>query len=83
MSTVVTRAILFFLESLWNAAVLSTDDGALTTLFVATSASMGSTTGKYFIPIALDRTSATSTQARNVTLQKELWAVSEKYIAGW
>ena len=83
MSTVVTRAILFFLECLWNAAVLSTDDGALTTLFVATSPSMGSTTGKYFIPIALDRTSATSAQAQNVTLQKELWAVSEKYIAGW
>ena len=82
-STIVTRAILFAIEMLWNAAVLSTDDGALTTLFVATSPSMGTTTGRYYIPIALDRTSATAVQARNVTLQKELWTVSEKYISGW
>ena len=82
-STIVTRAILFVIESLWNAAVLSIDDGALTTLFVATSPSMATTTGRYYIPIALDRTSETAAQARNETLQKELWAVSEKYIAGW
>ena len=77
-----TVALVFF-RLLWGASVLSLDDGALTQLFVATSPKLAGVTGRYYIPIGLDRTGDTAPAARNVTLQKMLWSVSEKHTAGF
>ena len=71
-----SQILLMFLQTLWNDAVLSVNDGALTQLFVATSPSLEGVTGRYYIPIGLDRTHATSPHARNVTLANLLWKES-------
>ena len=71
-----SQILLFFFQMLWNAAVLTTNDGALTQLYVATSPMLEGVTGRYYIPIGLDRTDATSIHARNVTLANLLWKES-------
>ena len=80
---VVTSVVLLLFNLLWGASVLSLDDGALTQLYVATSPKLAGVTGKYFIPIGLDRTSDVAPAAKNATLQKLLWTVSEKHTAGF
>jgi nucleoside-diphosphate-sugar epimerase len=66
--------------SLFNAAAATPDNGALTQLFVATSPMVEGVTGRYFVPIALDRTQSASAQSRNVTLQQLLWKESDKIV---
>ena len=66
--------------ALFNAATMSLDNGALTQLYVATSPAMEGVTGRYFVPIALDRTHAASAPSRNVTLQRLLWKESERIV---
>ena len=78
----------FFSDNVWEAAVLPVMDfiesiialtslqGALTQLYVATSPDLATTTGRYFIPIA--KHSEPIAGALNETLAADLWAVSEE-----
>ena len=59
-------------------AYMNADMGALTQLYVATSPELKGVTGKYFGPIAAMKTP--SSLAMNVSLQKALWQVSEKFV---
>ena len=71
-----------FLYALFNEfyrlATMSVDNGALTQLFAATSPKLQGVTGRFFVPIALDRTEAGNPHGRNATLAKLLWEASER-----
>lgn len=58
-----------------NALLLSTDDGALTQLYVGTADALQGVTGKYFEPIG--KYATPSKHALNETLAKLLWEKSE------
>lgn len=62
--------------SLINLACMNADQGALTTLYVATSPDMRGVNGKYFQPVAM--LTAPSAHATNTTLQQLLWTETEK-----
>ena len=59
---------------------MSVDNGASTQLYAATSPKMEGVTGRYFVPIALDRTEKSNPHGRNVTLAKLLWEESERIV---
>ena len=61
---------------------MSVDNGALTQLYVATSPKMEGVTGRYFIPVALDRTEAkfVNPHGLDVALAKLLWEESERIV---
>ena len=72
-SNPISQIIHYFLQIPWNAALMNVNDGALTQLFVATSPTLEGITGRYFVPMGLDRTDDTSIHARNVTLANLVW----------
>eukprot|EP00667_Euglena_gracilis_P014180 EG_transcript_14652 len=65
-------------DAVYYAMVFSTDDGALTQLFLATHPSIETEgiSGQYFEPVAYRATP--SAHALNVTLQEELWEATER-----
>ena len=68
-----------FLE-FYRLATMSVDNGALTQLYAATSPKLEGVTGRFYVPIGLDRTEAGNPHGRNGTLAKLLWEQSERIV---
>ena len=64
----------------YRLATMSVDNGALTQLFAATSPKLAGVTGRFFVPIALDRTASGNPHGLNATLAKLLWEESERMV---
>ena len=64
----------------YRLATMSVDNGALTQLYAATSPTLEGVTGRYYVPIGLDRTDTSNPHGRNVTLAKLLWEESERIV---
>ena len=70
-----------FVGTLWRLAspfLMSSEDGAKTTLFLATDPSVANVTGKYFSKC---KVKTPSREARDAAVAKRLWDVSEKLVA--
>jgi retinol dehydrogenase-12 len=59
------------------ATFMTADDGALTQLYVATSPKAKGVTGKYFVPVGIER--PPSKAGRDEVAAARLWELSEKY----
>lgn len=66
-------------EVCYKGVALSTDDGALTSLFAATADQVEDLRGEYFVPVATHKT-CDHPAAYNTTLQSLLWTESERLV---
>ena len=64
----------------YRLATMSVDNGALTQLYAATSPKLEGVSGRFYVPIALDRTESSNPHGHNVTLAKLLWEQSERIV---
>jgi retinol dehydrogenase-12 len=76
----VWRSVPWPIRTLWKLSMLSTDEGARTTLHCATAPELAGETSLYYDEC---RSVQPSLLARDVGLAAELWARSEDWIAPW